>query len=236
MKKVIATTMAAFLVAQVASAVSASVDFASAYVFRGETANDGFVIQPSIEGEVKGVTVGVWANIDVDNVANDQVSEIDLYLGYGLGSIGGWDLSAGYCEYTYPGADDAPDTDPVTVQDEDDGESEISLTASGTVLGYDISISAYADIDEQSSPQYIEVAHGGSTAIFGVPVDYGIVAGYDNDDFEDNADSETGLGFMAYSVAYETGGGTLSLTYIDEIDEEVTDVTETVVLSYSLGL
>ena len=35
MKKVIATTMAAFLVAQVASAVSTSVDFASAYVFRG---------------------------------------------------------------------------------------------------------------------------------------------------------------------------------------------------------
>ena len=56
MKKVIATTMAAFLVAQVASAVSASVDFASAYVFRGETVNDGFVIQPGLEGEVS------WCN------------------------------------------------------------------------------------------------------------------------------------------------------------------------------
>ena len=43
MKKVIATTMAAFLVAQVASAVSTTVDFASAYIFRGVTANEGLL-------------------------------------------------------------------------------------------------------------------------------------------------------------------------------------------------
>ena len=61
MKKVIATTMAAFLVAQVASAISATVDIASAYVFRGATFNDGIVVQPGVEGEVAGYTVGVWA-------------------------------------------------------------------------------------------------------------------------------------------------------------------------------
>ena len=104
MKKVIATTMAAFLVAQVASAVSTSVDFASAYVFRGATANEGFVVQPGVEGEVAGLTVGVWANIDIDNVGADQVSEIDLYLAKDLGSVAGWDISAGFCEYTYPGS------------------------------------------------------------------------------------------------------------------------------------
>ena len=37
MKKVIATIMAAGLVAQVASAVSANVDYVSSYVFRGAT-------------------------------------------------------------------------------------------------------------------------------------------------------------------------------------------------------
>ena len=84
--------MAAFLVAQVASAMSTSVDFASAYVFRGQTFNDGFVIQPGVEGA--GLTVGVWANIDMDNVAVDQVSEIDLYLAKDLGSVAGWDISA----------------------------------------------------------------------------------------------------------------------------------------------
>ena len=104
MKKVIATTMAAFLVAQVASAISTSVDFASAYIFRGTTVNDGFVIQPGVEGEVAGLTVGAWANIDMDNVGNDQVSEIDLYIAKDLGSVAGWDISAGLCEYTYPGA------------------------------------------------------------------------------------------------------------------------------------
>ncbi|MAS97756.1 MAG: hypothetical protein CMF29_02315, partial [Kiritimatiellaceae bacterium] len=125
MKKVIATTMAAFLVAQVASAVSTTVDFASAYVFRGVTANPGFVVQPGVEGEAAGLTVGVWANIDIDNVGADQVSEIDLYIGKDLGSIAGWDISAGLCEYTYPGGEDS------LVAEENDGETEVSLSASG---------------------------------------------------------------------------------------------------------
>ena len=227
MKKVIATTMAAFLVAQVASAVSASVDFASAYVFRGVEANEGFVIQPGLEGEVSGVTVGVWANIDVaENAASaDAVSEIDLYLGYGLGSVAGWDVSAGLCEYTYPGADAA------------EGETELSLTASGSLGGIDLSVSAFTDVDEQSTPQYFEVSTGGSTAIAGVALDYGVTIGYNNDEVDDEgAALETGIGYAAYSVSYDTGGGTLSATYIDEIDEDITDVATSVVFAYSVGL
>ena len=216
MKKVIATTMAAFLVAQVASAVSASVDFASAYVFRGETINDGFVIQPSLESEVAGLTVGVWANVDVDNVGADQVSEIDLYVGKGLGSVAGWDISAGYCEYTYPGVDG-------------DGESELSISAAGSISGVDLSVTAFANIAETSTPGYYEVATGGATALAGVALDYGVTLGY-----EDGA--EAGFGFAAYTVSYETGGGTLSVTYIDELDDAITTVGESVFFAYSLGL
>jgi uncharacterized protein (TIGR02001 family) len=219
MNKVIATTMAAFLVAQVASALSTSVDFASAYVFRGAEVNEGFVVQPGVEGEVAGLTVGVWANIDIDNVGADQVSEIDLYLAKDLGSVAGWDVSAGYCEYTYPGSTG-------------DGESELSLSASGAVGGVDLSVSAFADIAETSTPGYYEASTGGSTAVAGVALDYGIAVGY----FDTDADASTGFGYAAYSVSYETGGGTLSATYIDGLDDDVVTVDTSVVLAYGISL
>ena len=220
MKKVIATTMAAFLVAQVASAVSASVDIASAYVFRGTTFNDGLVVQPGIEGEVAGLTVGAWANVDINDVGgDDQVSEIDLYIGTDLGSVAGWDVSAGYCEYTYPGA-------------AGNGESELSLSASGAMGGVDLSIGAFANVAESATPNYYEVSTGGSTALAGIALDYGIAAGY----FDTEASDTTGFGYAAYSVSYDTGGGSLSVTYVDELDDDVVDVTESVVFAYGISL
>jgi uncharacterized protein (TIGR02001 family) len=220
MKKVIATTMAAFLVAQVASAVSASVDIASAYVFRGTTFNDGLVVQPGIEGEVAGLTVGAWANVDINDVGgDDQVSEIDLYIGKDLGSVAGWDVSAGYCEYTYPGA-------------AGNGESELSLSASGALGGVDLSIGAFANVAESATPNYYEVSTGGSTALAGIALDYGIAAGY----FDTEASDTTGFGYAAYSVSYDTGGGSLSVTYVDELDDDVVDVTESVVFAYGISL
>ena len=220
MKKVIATTMAAFLVAQVASALSASVDIASAYVFRGTTFNDGLVVQPGIEGEVAGLTVGAWANVDINDVGgDDQVSEIDLYIGKDLGSVAGWDVSAGYCEYTYPGA-------------AGNGESELSLSASGAMGGVDLSIGAFANVAESATPNYYEVSTGGSTALAGIALDYGIAAGY----FDTEASDTTGFGYAAYSVSYDTGGGSLSVTYVDELDDDVVDVTESVVFAYGISL
>jgi uncharacterized protein (TIGR02001 family) len=220
MKKVIATTMAAFLVAQVASAVSASVDIASAYVFRGTTFNDGLVVQPGIEGEVAGLTVGAWANVDINDVGgDDQVSEIDLYIGKDLGSVAGWDVSAGYCEYTYPGA-------------AGNGESELSLSASGALGGVDLSFGAFANVAESATPNYYEVSTGGSTALAGIALDYGIAAGY----FDTEASDTTGFGYAAYSVSYDTGGGSLSVTYVDELDDDVIEVTESVVFAYGISL
>ena len=220
MKKVIATTMAAFLVAQVASAVSASVDIASAYVFRGTTFNDGLVVQPGIEGEVAGLTVGAWANVDINDVGgDDQVSEIDLYIGKDLGSVAGWDGSAGDCGYTYPGA-------------AGNGESELSLSASGAMGGVDLSIGAFANVAESATPNYYEVSTGGSTALAGIALDYGIAAGY----FDTEASDTTGFGYAAYSVSYETGGGSLAGTYVDGLDSDIVDVTETVVFAYGISL
>ena len=180
------------------------------------------VVQPGIEGEVSGYTVGVWANIDIaDPVsANDSaVSEIDLYIGKGLGSVAGWDVSAGLCQYTYPGSTS-------------DGETELSISASGSLGGIDLSVGAYGDIDESSTPSYYEVSTGGSTVVAGLALDYGITAGY----FETDNSATSGFGYAAYSVSYETGGGALSLTYVDEIDGDVVEVTESVVFAYGISL
>ncbi len=74
MKRTAMIMMVAALAAGAARAadVSATADFASAYVFRGVTLNDGLVFQPgvSISGfpipeQYGSVTLGTWANYDI---------------------------------------------------------------------------------------------------------------------------------------------------------------------------
>lgn len=114
-KKMINRILLAFSVAGVASAaVDVSTDFASAYVFRGSTFNDGFVIQPGIEAsgftlpeKYGSVTAGVWGNFDVSDydgaVERSEFSEVDWYASYSLPSfVEGLDLFVGWTGYTYP--------------------------------------------------------------------------------------------------------------------------------------
>lgn len=117
-KLLLAITMAA-LAAGVANAadVSASVDFASAYIFRGTTLNDGFVMQPGAEisglpipEKFGSIAIGTWANFDFGDydgaVEENQFSEIDYYVNYSL-PVSVVDLGIGYIEYTYPNGGDA---------------------------------------------------------------------------------------------------------------------------------
>ena len=114
MKKIITTTIAAGLIAGAASAeVSSTFDFASAYVFRGVTFNDGLVFQPGLEATGFGLpeaygsfTMGAWANMDLNEYlptrATSEFSEIDLYFSYSLPTfVEGLDLYVGLTEYTY---------------------------------------------------------------------------------------------------------------------------------------
>lgn len=112
MKKIIAVMVVAVAAAVSAQAadVSASVDFASAYVFRGVTLNNGLVMQPGVEvsgfpmGEEYGsLAVGMWANYDINDEDYDgsDFSEIDYYMSYTL-PVEAIDISMGYIEYTYP--------------------------------------------------------------------------------------------------------------------------------------
>jgi len=96
------------------TAVGVTADFASAYVYRGVTLNDGAVFQPGIEVSGFGldegfgsVTVGAWGNWDLDDyalagVTSSSFSETDWYASYGLPTlVEGLDLFVGYTEYSY---------------------------------------------------------------------------------------------------------------------------------------
>ncbi|HKL20200.1 MAG TPA: TorF family putative porin, partial [Tichowtungia sp.] len=112
MKKIIAGMMVALAAAVSVQAadVSATVDFASAYVFRGVTLNNGLVMQPGVEvsgfglpEEYGSIAAGIWANYDLDDEdgMGSDFSEIDYYMSYTL-PIEALDVSIGYTEYDYP--------------------------------------------------------------------------------------------------------------------------------------
>jgi len=108
----------ATLLAGVAHAtdVSTGVDFASAYVFRGVTLNNGLVMQPSAEisgfpldDKYGSFAVGIWANYDINDIGGgSEFSELDYYIIYSL-PVEALDIDLSYTEYTYPNGGGSPD-------------------------------------------------------------------------------------------------------------------------------
>lgn len=90
--------------------VAAGVDLRTAYIYRATVYNDGYVVQPWAEATVGPVTVGVWANHDLEDfggtLEKNRISEVDLTLTYAFPSIYGWDSSIGYAEYLFPNVAD----------------------------------------------------------------------------------------------------------------------------------
>ena len=223
MKKVMVMTVAALaaVVSVQAADVSVSADFASAYVFRGVTLNNGLVFQPGAEisgfpipEEYGSVAAGIWANYDLDDQdgMGSDFSEVDYYMSYTL-PISILDISFGYCEYTYPN---------------DTGDSNRELSASiGSALGTNglySSISAYYGIDGLIDEDlYIEGALDYEMALSdalslsaGATVGYLITDGSDDDGFH-NATASIGLGY-ALNENWSVSAG---LTYIAQLDEAV---------------
>lgn len=92
---------------------SASLDLATAYLFRGVTVTDALVAQPALKAEVlPGLTLGAWGNMDLESdhgrYREREFSEIDLSASWSL-PIEGPSLALGYIEYIYPHADVSPD-------------------------------------------------------------------------------------------------------------------------------
>ena len=158
--KTILTTLVALTIGGlvgVASAADATakLDFKSAYVFRGETLNSGWVAQPDMEigGEgLAGFTLEVWGNLDLESddarrIDAGQFSQINLYASYEVPmNVEDVTLSLGYTEYTYP------------------TQVGVTLAADGTALEggareADREINAIMEFDVVSSP-YLGIFYG----------------------------------------------------------------------------
>jgi len=213
MKKMMTAMVAvALLVAPAAFAaaeVSVTLDAASAYVFRGVTFNDGPVLQPGLEVALpSGLVLGAWGNIDIDDydgsLVENQFSEIDIYGSYAL-PVELLDVSIGYTEYTYPGA-------------EGDADREVGVSFGTALEMVELGLGIYYGLDggiEKSL--YVELSAGTSLELAeGVGLDLGATVGY--------ADPDEGeSGFADYSVSAGLGYGVVgaSVAYIGQIDDEV---------------
>ena len=222
MKKTIITTMAAAMAASVATAgVGVSMDFASAYVYRGSTFLDGASFQPGVEvdgfglaEEYGSVAAGVWGSCDLEGDASSTFQETDYYVSYGL-PVDAVDLSIGYCEYTY-GADSA--------------DKEISLGAGYEVAGVALGAGAYFMTGGAYCGQvYVDFSAGYDVPVTeDVAVSLGARLGY-----LEAADGMGESGFSDYDISASTSyplsdvwSAGVSFAYIGEIDEDVvaTDV------------
>ncbi len=222
MKKIIITTMAAGLVAAVASAeVSVSMDFASAYVFRGVTLLDGASFQPGIEAsgfglpeECGAVSAGFWGSADLEGDNSSTFQEVDAYAAYSLPTlVDGLDVSVGYCEYAY-GAGSS--------------DKEASLGLGYDLAGVALSATYYQGIGGLIGTQmYGELGAGYDIeASDDLVVSLGARLGYLDPDAGKSGFSDYDLSIGASYALSETWSAGLSGTYIGEIDSDVltTDV------------
>ncbi len=209
MKKIITTAIATGLIAAAASAADVTMDFASAYVFRGVTYNDGPVFQPGIEAAYGSVTVGAWGNYDLDDYSetldSSELSELDLYVSYSLPTlVEGLDLSVGYCDYTYPSGGGESD-------------KEVSVSAGFEVAGVGVGLGYYVLTDSSTQDPYADVSFGyGMDLTEELSAELGARFGFVNSGFSDY-DLSASLGY-ALSDVWSIGA---SVAYIGQGDDEV---------------
>jgi uncharacterized protein (TIGR02001 family) len=81
-------------------------DFYSKYIWRGINVNDDYVFQPGISASYKGLTAGVWGNLDLTDYLGEEgeFSEVDYYLDYSaeVPGIDGVSYSVGVINYHFP--------------------------------------------------------------------------------------------------------------------------------------
>ncbi|MEI6891223.1 MAG: hypothetical protein V5783_03540 [Pontiella sp.] len=222
MKKMITTTLAASLVASIATAgVSTTLDFASAYVFRGVTLNDGAVFQPGIEvsdfglpEEYGAVSVGAWGNYDFEDytpsgASSSTFQETDWYASYSLPAfVEGLDLFVGYGEYTYGAG----------VSDE-----EFSLGAGYEIVGIAVGLTYYQGVGGViSTSTYTELSLGyGFEFTEDFSAEVGARFGFLNPDDGESGFSDYDLSAGVGYVLSEKWSIGASVAYIGQGDDDV---------------
>lgn len=81
----------------------------SAYVWRGQVVNDGFVAQPSVDLSKGGFGLNVWGNYNLDADADNEdgnFSEVDFALSYTIpDQSDDFDIDVGLIHYIFPDSD-----------------------------------------------------------------------------------------------------------------------------------
>lgn len=221
-KKTIVMMMAAALTAGIVHAadVSATADFASAYIFRGVTLNDGLVFQPGakisgfpIPAEYGSIAVGTWANYDIGSYGGTlekKFSEIDYYATYTL-PVKVVDLSTTYTEYTYPAG---ADTDKEIAFCVGKALGETGLYTSMTA-NYGLSGAVNQNWYLQGALGYTKALTETLTFTSGVTVGYAVKDAA-KDGFQDGV-GKVGLSY-ALTKNWAING---SLNYVAQLDDEV---------------
>ncbi len=223
MKKILTATVAASLAGALAASaeVSVTADFASAYVFRGATFNDGAVFQPGIEAtgmgipeSYGGVTVGAWGNFDIDDydgaMEEYQFSETDWYASYSLPSmVEGLDLFVGFTQYQYS----------YSVKNDKEANVGVGYSIGGLSLG----ATAYYGVGGLiNKSAYYELTAGYDLAIsekLGASV--GASAAYVDIDGGDNGLNDGSLSAgLSYALSEIWSAGA-SVKYIAQLDDEI---------------
>ena len=128
--------------------VDAELPLYSKYVWRGMTNTDDYVLQPSLKIGVFGFELGVWSNMDLTDINDDEgeFKEIDYTLGYKLG-LAIVELGAGFIHYQYP-------------EIERDDTTEFYLSGKVNVI-LSPSLAIYQDIDKYKGAYWAaSVGHG----------------------------------------------------------------------------
>jgi len=211
-----------------AASATAAVDINSAYVWRGQTFNDGVVLQPSIDVAAdNGLGINVWGNYDIDDydgtLDDNEFSEIDLTVSYGF-TVGKLDIGLGAIKYLFPATD---------ADGDGNGEGATATTELYVSVGMPIvgglsaAVDAYYDIDA-----YDELAY----ATFGLSYAYDITeklnleAGgsiaYAGEEFAQAAGGDDG-GLYNYTLALSLGytitdawSVAANFTYVDALDDD----------------
>ena len=197
-----------------AAEATAAVDIASAYVWRGQTFNDGMVVQPSIDVAAEnGLSINVWGNYDIDDyndtLETSEFSEIDLTLSYGK-SFGDLDAGVGIIEYLFPGGGT--------------GTSELYLSLAYALpanlsVGFDI----YYDFDEVEE-YYTVLSLGYATDLTQkLAFEGGVAVAYAGDEYAGDGDGGLYDYTLSASLGYaltDAWGLSVYANYVGSLDDD----------------
>jgi len=221
------TALAALIVGStapqsMAATATAALDANSAYVWRGMTFNDGFVLQPSMDVSHNGFAFNVWGNYDLDDyddtLETNRFSEIDLTGSYAF-KLGKVDASVGIIHYLFPEASD----------DADSNTTEVFAGLSYDLgAGFAISTKVYYDFD--AVEDFYITAGLGYTYSINDKTTLGLsgLISYAGEDFADYYAGGTDSGFYNYlltaSLKYmvtDAFGIGANINFTESMDDDV---------------